>query len=790
MDAVDAAVESTTASVGLTAAEVRDRVARGQVNDVPARSSRSTGAIIRSNVFTFFNALIGVLFVIMLAVGPIQDTLFGLVVIANTAIGIIQELRAKRTLDKLAIVNQAVVRAVRDGDVVELGPNDVVLDDVLRVATGDKAVVDGVVVEARGLEIDESLLTGEADPVVKRPGDPMLSGSFVVAGSGAFQATKVGRDAYAAALAEEASRFTLVHSEIRTDINRFLKFITYVLVPTSILLAFTQLTNDSPWREAVSSTIAGIVPMIPEGLVLLTSIAFAVSVVRLAQRKCLVQELPAVEGLARVNVVCADKTGTLTENRMSLVDVRKLTESDVDPTEVLAALAANDSRPNASTLAIAEVYSTDPKWTVEAVAPFSSARRWSGASFTGRGNWVLGAPERWLTGADASTVDELNQQGMRVLLLARGQSLVDADGAPGEVEPVALVVLEQTVRSDAAETLRYFADQDVAVKVISGDNPVSVGAVARKLGLPGAEHPVDGSTLPEDIDELADELDRNSVFGRVAPHQKRAMVKALQSRGNTVAMTGDGVNDVLALKDADIGVAMGAGSDATRAVAQIVLMDNKFASLPRVVGEGRRVVGNIERVSTLFLTKTAYGVLFALATSLVSFFSSLEYPFLPRHLTLISGLTIGIPGFFLALTPNNERARGGMVARVLRLAVPGGVVAFVVTFLSYLLARIDTDSSLASDRTIATITLATVAFGVLVTAARPLNWWKWLLILGLIGLFVLALAVPLASKFFALEPHSMLDVGQAVAIGAVGWVVVEVIHQFRTWHRKRNGVLR
>lgn len=777
---------------GLSEAEVRERVQRGQTNDVPTRSSRSVAGIVRANVVTRFNALIGTMFVVILVVGPVQDALFGFVILANTGIGIVQELRAKRTLDRLAVLGQATARVLRDGVVRQLPPTRVVLDDALVLASGDKVVVDGVVLRADGLEIDESLLTGEQDPVSKESGDRVLSGSFVVSGGGVFRATRVGRDAYAARLAEEASRFTLVHSELRSGINRFLGIITWLILPTAAVLALSQFVNNVSSSDAVRGTVAGVVTMVPEGLVLLTSIAFAVGVVRLGRRQCLVQELPAIEGLARVDVVCADKTGTLTEPRMALREVRRLGAGDVATTDVgagapvhngradgevvvsavLAALAAAEPNPNPSLQAVRSSYPDDPQWDVVELMAFSSARKWSGATFEGQGTWVLGAPEVLLApGAHTlRAAEELSATGLRVLLLGRGSPPLHRADAPGPVHPVALVVLEQVVRADAATTLRYFAEQNVEVKVISGDNAGTVGAIARRLGLPGADNSLDARSLPSNGAELADTVDRHTVFGRVTPQQKRAMVHALQSRGHTVAMTGDGVNDVLALKDADVGVAMGSGSDATRSVAQIVLLDSRFATLPVVVAEGRRVIGNIERVAGLFLTKTIYAMLLAITVGA----ARLPFPFLPRHLTIVGALTIGAPAFFLALAPNTERARTGMVRRVLRFAVPAGFVAATASFSAYYLACRG-PGTLSADRTTATIALALAGFGVLTALARPLTWWKYLLVGGMMGAFVLILTLSPLRAFFALPIPDAGHLATTLVVGTVAWVLMQVI---------------
>ncbi len=771
-------------NAGLSDAEVAARVAEGKTNDVPNRASRSVADIVRANVLTRINAILGVLFAIVLATGSLINGLFGLLIVANSAIGIIQELRAKKTLDNLAIVSQAKPRVRRRAGTRELPPNDVVLDDVIEIGPGDQIVVDGELLEAAGCEIDESLLTGEADPIAKTSGDEVMSGSFVVAGTGAYRATKVGREAYAARLAEEASKFTLVKSELRSGIDLILRFITYLLVPAGLLIIYTQLfLTNVGWRESVLRMVGALVPMVPEGLVLMTSIAFAVGVVRLGRRQCLVQELPAIEGLARVDVVCADKTGTLTENGMRLSETTPLGAASAEQVgEVLAALAADDTRPNASMIAIAEAYPQAPHWTSTAVAPFKSATKWSGASFGAHGNWVIGAPDVLLDPVSpvAEQAERIGARGLRVLLLGSSDGSVDDVDAPGRVTPVALVVLEQRVRPDARETLDYFASQQVSVKVISGDNAVSVGAVAGSLGLHGET--MDARQLPSQAEALADTMDEYTTFGRVRPDQKRAMVHALQSRDHTVAMTGDGVNDVLALKDADIGVAMGSGSPASRAVAQIVLLDNKFATLPYVVGEGRRVIGNIERVSNLFLTKTVYSVLLALLVGLGGLASHwgrsdpLLYPFQPIHVTIAAWFTIGIPAFVLSLAPNNERARTGFVRRVMTSALPAGTVIGIATFASYLLAYPGTNATAVAQTRASTAALITLLIGamwVLAVVARPYQWWRVALVAFSAVGYLVIFALPLAREKFMLDPSDPAITMPAVLIGLVAAALIE-----------------
>jgi cation-transporting ATPase E len=755
----------TTLPAGLTAAEVAQRAAAGQANITPSRSSRTVAQILRANLLTRFNALIGALAALVLAFGHPIDSLFGLVVVFNSAIGVVQELRAKRTLDRLAVLARVPVRVRRDGREQLVEPEEVVAGDLVLLVTGDRLPVDGELVAGDGLEIDESLLTGEAEPVTHEAGDEVLSGSFVVAGSGAFTATKVGRDSYAAGLVAEASAFSLARSELYQGINRFLRYLTWIIVPVGALLVVRQLTGDQSFPDSVVSSVAGVVPMIPEGLVLMTSIAFAVGVVRLGRRRCLVQELPAVEILARVDTLCLDKTGTLTEPGMALT---RVVPADGAPPEgrlrqVLAALVAADSSPNPTIRAVAEGVGPPPGWTVHTTQPFSSARRYSGATFTGQGSWLLGAPDVLLPAGDRlrTEAEELAGRGLRVLALASGS------GPDGGRTGVALVVLEQKLRSAAAGTLRWFASQDVAAKVVSGDNAASVGAIARQLDLPGADRPVDARQLPEEEPtRLGEALEAHSVFGRVTPHQKRAFVRALRARGHTVAMTGDGVNDALALKDADLGIAMGSGSGATRAVAKVVLLDNDFASLPQVLGEGRRVLANIERVANLFLIKTVYSIILAVLVGL----AHLPYPFLPRHITLIAALTIGIPAFFLALAPSDERARPGFVARVLRFAVPAGTVCAAASFAAYLFAR-DETHHLASQRSVAAITLFLVAFFALTLVARPLSGWKLAMLGTLSGAFAAVLAVPAARQVAELEipgpRNAMVVLAVALAAGAL-----------------------
>jgi cation-transporting ATPase E len=760
------------ALAGLSSAEVRERIARGLVNDVPEAPTRTFGQIVRANVLTRFNLLLGSLLAVILVVGPLQDSLFGVVLVSNALVGIVQEVRAKRTLERLALINAPRARVVRDGQRHEVDLGEVVLDDVIEVGPGEQVVVDGEVLDSTGLEVDESLLTGEAEPVAKAPGEEVLSGSFVAAGSGAYRAIRVGRDAHAARLAERARRFTLARSELRAGIDRIITFVTWVLVPTAALLFATQLTaGHSDLRGGLRGAVAGSVAMVPEGLVLLTSVTFAVSVVRLGRRQVLVQELPAVEILARVDVLCFDKTGTITAGDLAVQELVPLSGDGSSAAAVLGALAATDPNPNATLRAIGAAFPAPNGWAASAVVPFSSARKWSAASFGDRGSFVLGAPEVLMPGPGEllRRTEAIAVEGRRVVLLAEADRGPALDGQlPDRLAPRAFVVLGDRVRDDAAPTIAYFLEQGVRTKVVSGDHPRTAAAVARQVGIPGTEQPVDARTLPHDSDALADVLERRSVFGRVVPDQKEAMVEALQSRGHVVAMTGDGVNDVLALKDADLGIAMGTGSPASRAVAQLVLLDSRFATLPHVVAEGRQVIANIERVAKLFVTKTVYATALAVAVGI----ARLPFPFLPRQLTLVGSLTIGIPGFFLALEPNLRRAQPGLVRRVIAFATPAGLIAASATLLAYWLAHRSPEVSLEQARTTATITLTGAGLLVLWSLSRPLNPLRLTVIAAMVGAMAGVLAIPWLREQFALAlPPAPVLVGVVLLLMIVGTVV-------------------
>lgn len=775
---------------GLDAAQVAERIADGRSNAYRAETSRSAASIIRANVFTLFNGIVFACFGVLFALGRWQDALFGFAAVTNAVIGSVQEFRAKAALDKLALLNAASARVRRDGAEQEVAQTDVVRDDILVLRAGDQVPADARIVASRGLQIDESMLTGESDAVDKHPGDEALSGSIVVGGEGDAQVVRVGADSYANAFADEAKRFSLVGSELRDSINRVLTWVGWGIGPIGLLVLNAQMQVAGGWRaaweagtwvQAVVNTIASLTAMIPLGLVLMTSITFAVGAARLAARQVLVNELPAVEGLARVDVICLDKTGTLTEGEIAYDDAFVLDDVAGWRRTLGWYGAAPDANATARTLRepFAAEAAEHPRHARETIG-FSSARKWSAASFAADGDaagtWVLGAPEMVFGAAATDVADPLGEAvvarastGRRTLVLAYSPHELTADDAeqerlPDALVPVAVLTFREKVRADAAQTLEYFRAQGVGIRIISGDNPRTVAAIAREVGVDAAEG-FDARALPDDDAALARVLEEHTVFGRVTPDQKKRMVVALQSIGHTVAMTGDGVNDALAIKTADIGIAMNSGAAATKAVARLVLLDGRFSHLPDVVAEGRQVIANIERVSMLFLTKTVYATLLAILFGVLV----LEFPFLPRQLSITDGLTIGIPAFFLALMPNAQRYIPGFLRRSLSFAIPTGVIV-ALTLTTYTLivrgAGVDVDEL----RTGATIILAVVGIWILAVLSRPLNRYKGAVVGGMFVALVVIFSVALSRSFFLL-----VDPGEITALVVTAGCVVAIL---------------
>ncbi len=757
---------------GLSVGEVASRQQAGLVNRADSDASRSLADILRGNILTPFNALITALAVVVLVVNrnPI-NSLFFIAMLLNAVVGIIQELKAKAVLDKLVIVTKPRVKVVRDGQIEELDAGEIVQGDLITVERGDQVVVDGEVIQSDGLEVDESLLTGEADSIAKPVGSQVLSGSLVVAGDGLMRATKVGRDSYAAKLSKEAKQFHRASSELVEATNRIMKWIAWLMLLVVPILIIGQLRiGQGNWSEVVVHTVAAIVGMIPEGLVLLTSMAFLLAVVRLARQQVLVQQLPAVETLARVDTLLLDKTGTITDGNMAVVEMIELTKRKLRLRQLVASLARSGESPTGD--AVATYLTNESALDVAQHITFNSQRKWSAVKLASGESYAMGAPEIVLAGDSelcqkaAKRADDLARQGFRVVAIVALSRLPTGDKL-GEVKPLGLISLAEGIRPDAASTLSYFKKQGVEIKIISGDSAQTVATIARRVGLSPRSY--DARDLP-DYDESAtkflETVRKHNIFGRVQPQQKRQIVAALQQAGKVVAMTGDGVNDALALKKADLGIAMNSGSPATRAVAEVVLMDNKFSHLPSVLAEGRRVVANIERASGLFIIKNVYSTVLALAVTALG----LTYPFLPAQMTVISTLSIGVPAFFLALAPNNQLYRPGFLCRVLSFAIPTGAITALAMLGSYSQLSRAGVSTIVAGTSVSMVVMA-IGLAVLAWLARPIRGWK----IGLIGLcggaFVLYLLLPRVAQIFSLklDPTTLLIVllWAVIAIGLI-----------------------
>lgn len=663
---------------GLSGAEVEERVAKGLVNSTGESVSKSKKEIVTSHVFTYFNFLNLFLGLMIVISGQFKSLTFLGVIICNSVIGIYQEFKVKKLVDSLSVITATKAKVIRDGKQEEVPIHELVVDDVVLVETGNQLGADSIVLEAHGIEVNESMLTGESKPVKKKPGDTLMSGSFLVAGSGVAKVEHVGQDNYATVLANKAKNKKRASSEMQDTIKRIIKIISFLIIPIGIMLFISQRTSaHATFSDAIVQSVGGIIGMIPEGLVLLTSVSFILGVGRLAQKRALVQEMEAIEALARVDVLCTDKTGTITTGTLEVVKVEPIGTMDNKAIRgVMNELAFAFDDVNVTQDALMNHFTKSSDWEIEDAIPFSSARKYRAISFKDHGSYVLGAPE-FLVKNDPhlmEQVDVYSKDGFRVLLFGSSDHISSEDETVGSIVPQALIVISDCIRPDARETFEFFNKRNVAIKVISGDNPMTVSNIAVKAGLAGGEKYVDANTLPTNIEELKKVVDNYTVYGRVTPEQKQNIIKAYQADKHTVAMVGDGVNDVLALKDADCGIAMAAGSDAAKQVAHIVLLDSDFACMRNIVGEGRTIISNIERVSALYLTKTIYSMVLCVLFIILG----RDYPFLPLHLSLISGPAIGIPSFFLALEKNEQVSKGGFLKHVLKTSLPGALTLVIM----------------------------------------------------------------------------------------------------------------
>ncbi|QUY61070.1 Putative cation-transporting ATPase E [Gulosibacter molinativorax] len=758
-------------------------------------------AILRANVFTLFNGIVVACFALLAVMGRWQDAIFGFSAVANSIIGVWQEYSAKRELDNLRVLHAPHARVYRDGELIETRREDLVVGDLISLKAGDQVPADARVATSAGLQLDESLLTGEEDAVDKSVGDELLSGASVVAGSGTATLERVGADSFAAKLTAEAKRFSLVNSEIRNGLNRVLRIVAFALLPVMLIVVNGQMQAFGGWEQAIASgqwkdaavgAVAAAIAMVPLGLLLMTSVAFAAGALKLGKRNVLVQELHAVEGLARVDMLCFDKTGTLTEGGVTYDETHLGPEPQAGWERALASIAASEGA-NETAVSFGSAYPASLASGISREIAFTSQRKWSAFSFVdgAPGTWVLGGPDVILQqGIDDELLEAVERhanRGLRVLALCHAQGelteeQVKAEALPAERRGVVILTLRERLRSDAPQTVRYFREEGVDLRIISGDDPRTVTAVAREVELIGAyEHGVDARTLPTDREELAEMVERHRVFGRVSPSQKRDMVQALQSRGHVVAMTGDGVNDVLALKEADLGIAMGHGSAASRAVSRITLLDNQFQALPDVVLEGRKAIANVERLSMLYLSKTAWAILIAVIFGLFLW----AYPFEPRQMSFLDGISIGLPAFVLALLPNTRRYLSGFFRRAVSFALPAGITITIAIVAISIVSRMH-EQTVEQQQTAASLVLAVLSLWILGLVCRPFRPVLGLVMLGSVSVLILALFWPVTVWFFG---FAWPDAPVLWAVGilcVVGCLVLEAHGQLRMRASRRE----
>jgi cation-transporting ATPase E len=769
---------ATLVQEGLTAKEAAQRLA-AQPRRSRSAGSRSYLEIAATNVFTLFNAILAALLAVVVGLGDYRDALFGGVLISNIAIGIVQEVRAKRTLDRLALLVAPRARTLRDGVLTDLPAEALVPGDVVRLEPGDQVVADGRLVAARTLSLDESILTGESDPAERVDGDHVLSGAFCVTGAGAYLVEAVGADRYAERLAAEARGTRAQLSPLQLEINRVLRGTVAIMVPLAAALVVVLAWRDTPIDQAGRTAVAALLPLVPEGLVLLMSLTIAVAAVRLARLGLLAQRLNAVESLASVDVVCLDKTGTLTDNRLRIVGFEPAAAtSDADLRTLLGVFAASAAARNGTLQAMHDEVAAQAE-PVVAEVPFTSTRKWSGLSLAGRETLVLGAPD--VLARQGVLLDESLEERLafhsthrrRAVLLATSPASFEGDVLPPGLVARGIAVLEDGLRDDAVATIAFLTREGVDVKVISGDGLSTVQAIAKAVGVPRADAGLVGSDLPVDLDELGRVAETHAVFARITPEQKRALVQALTRNGRYVAMIGDGVNDVLALKEARLAIAMGNGSQMAKGVADLVLLTNDFATVPVAIGEGRRILRNVHRVARLFVTKTAYAALLVAGIGL----APIPYLFLPRQVTVISTLSVGLPAFFLALAPSDGPVRRDAFARnLVRFAVPIGVVVATTVAAAYLIARGPLERSLAESRTVATGVTLVVGLAVVIAVERDaeggrVRWWVWAITGGAVSIAIAGVSLAPLRSFFEVTQPVRADWALIVLAGlGGGWV--------------------
>lgn len=763
---------------GLSKEEVRQRVEQGLINETNTSVSKSTSEIIRTHSLTYFNFLNLFLGVIVILSGQFKNMTFLGIIIINTVIGIFQELKVKKLVDGLSVITATKAMVVRAGARKEIPIDHIVMDDVIVVESGNQISADSIVLESTGIEVNESMITGESRPVKKKAGDTLYSGSYLVAGSGLARVEHVGKDNYATKLAAQAKDKKRATSEMQDSIKRIIKVVGFIIIPVGILLFLSQRSVEgTTLSNAMVNTVAGVIGMIPEGLVLLTSVSFILGVGRLATKRALVQEMEAIEALARVNVLCTDKTGTITTGELEVTEIISLADQDSDDIRAIMneiAFAFDDV--NSTQTALMNYFTNTGDWNVIDAIPFSSARKYRAISFEDHGAYVLGAPDFIMKGDEAlaARVEKYSQKGLRVLLLASARRISSEEELVEGISPIGLILISDCIRTEARATFEYFASQKVAVKVISGDNPATVSHIAVEAGLENGEKYVDATELPESDSELKEAVRDITVFGRVTPEQKQRIIKAYQADGKVVGMVGDGVNDVLALKDADCGIAMAAGSDAAKQVAHIVLLDSDFACMKDIVREGRMVISNIERVSALYLTKTIYSVLLCVIFIIIG----RSYPFIPIHLSLISATAIGIPSFLLALEQTETVTQGGFLQHVLRLALPGALV-MVVDMLIIQIFGVFFGLSPEVVSTYNLLVAGCISLMVLMQVCSPLNLKRKILCIAMIVLF--CGGVLFFGGFFSVSSVFQWRMLFVVPVMAITYPLMNYLMMFMKW---------
>lgn len=753
---------------GLTRQEVEYRINNNLVNNENIKYTRSTKTIILTNIFTLFNFINIGLLILVLTTGSLQNGLFSIIIIINTIIAIIQEIKAKIILDNLKISTQEKVKVKREGKVEEILKTDIVIDDVLVLSSGDQVVVDSVILKSSNLEVDESIITGESDPIIKKKDDKLLSGAVIISGNCLAKVISIGKDNYEHKLIKEASNIEEEDSYLMKSVNKILKIVTFLIIPVGIILFVSQyFYSGQPYKEAILSTVAGVIGMIPEGLVLLTSLALTVGVIKMARRKVIIQKLSGIEMLSCVDVLCLDKTGTITDGSMEVIDTVNLTDDNIE--EIMFNMTS-DKLVNATDKAIAKKFTKGNIYNVKKVIPFSSYRKYSAKVFD-KYTYILGALE-YITKENISKYDKYLskyiEKGYRIISLCKSKKDIDKE-IPRDTKVIGFIIIKDNVRLNAKETLKYFKDQEVDIKIISGDNPKTVSNIMKGLDFPNYDKYIEGNNLPTDYKDLVSVVNNYTIFGRCTPKQKQLIIRALKEK-STVGMIGDGVNDILALKESDCGIALATGISAARSVSEVVLTTEDFSVLPKIVDEGRRVVNNIERVASMFLVKTTYSFLLSVLVVILSH----SYPFYPVQLSLIGAICVGVPSFFLALEPNYNKVTGNFMVKVFRNALPSGICVFINIFFLIMITNLF-NIKYDDVRIIVVSLTGFINLRLLYNICKPLNLQRQILLIGCtITFFELLILLP---SLFLVNKYSIINVIVIIIMSIANTYIISFLEE-------------